>query len=141
MFSQGLFKVRSLVIPITVLVLSFGFFCTDMFHDMSVSKHTAQTFSISEQTTVGCCGTSLAGHLNTWKTTSLFVIRDFSMELLILVVSLALAIALWRPIELDTSHELAYARYRAYLRQYPDLNLFDQLQLAFSSGILHPKTY
>lgn len=143
MSSSDLFKaLRFFVVPITVMVLFFGFFCTEMFHAVSAEKHSAQTFDISESTTADCCNLSRMGHLDTWKGTFLMVTRDSGSALfLTLITSLALTVALWRPVASYTTHDPTHTRYRAYLRQFPDLNLFNQLRLAFSSGILHPKAY
>lgn len=143
MSSPDLFKaLRFFVVPITVTVLFFGFLCAEMFHAVSTEKHNVQTFTISKSTTAECCNLSRIGHLDTWKGMFLTVTRDSGSTLLLtLITSLAFAVALWRPVPSYTTHDPTHTRHRAYLRQFPDLNLFDQLRLAFSNGILHPKTY
>ena len=90
-----------------------------------------------------CCGTSISHHFNTWKNITLAVpdkVRD-SLMLLALGLSLILG-GSW----LSLRHRyplpnLDILRLRLYIRQNPDLLLFNHLKLAFARGILNPKIY
>ena len=140
LFSKFAF-VKIPVVLTTIWILLFGFFCAGMFHTMSVDTHTLSSTTISELSMSGCCGMSLSGHLDVWKSTFPSTTRDLDGLLLILALTLVVALVLWKPPTQIFSSDALYIRFRSYIRHHPNLKTFNALQLAFSNGILNPKLY
>lgn len=133
------------VFLLTVWALLFGFICVGMFHEPSMGMDTM----ISNPTLMAiageesCCGTNMSQHIQSWKDTFLTVpqgVRD-ALALLALGLTLILGyswVSLWNrhpPIGFDIG------RLRLYIRENPNLILFNHLKLAFARGILNPKIY
>lgn len=139
---QKLIKFPIVLITIGSLVL--GFFCVGMF-SKSVAHMTMleNTQSISMSSEQECCGTSISHHFDTWKNVTLAVPDKVRDSLMILVLGVALILGgSW----LSLRHRyplpnLDILRFKLYIRQNPDLLLFNHLRLAFARGILNPKIY
>ncbi|MDP3989402.1 MAG: hypothetical protein Q8P93_04170 [bacterium] len=90
-----------------------------------------------------CCGSSISHHFDTWKNIALAVPDKGRDSLMLLVLGFALILGgSW----LSLRHRyllpnLNILRLRLYVRQNPDLLLFNHLKLAFARGILNPKIY
>lgn len=137
-------KITFVKIPVvftTIWILLFGFFCAGMFHPMPADTHALDSITISAQSMNGCCGMSLSGHLDVWKNTFLSTARDLDGLLLTLVLTLVVALVLWKPPTQILSSDALYICFRSYVRHHPNLKTFNALQLAFSNGILNPKLY
>lgn len=133
------------VFLLTVWGLLFGFICVEMFHEPSIGMDT----TISNQTLVAiageenCCGTNMSQHIQSWRDTFLATPQGVRDALALLALGLILIlgysqVSLWNrhpPIDLDIS------RLRLYIKQNPNLILFNHLKLAFAHGILNPKIY
>ncbi len=145
MLSQIQKVIKFPIILATLGVLTFGFVCTGM--ASHVSMHDADMNSteiiISGANQQECCNTSFSKNIDTWKNIVLTIpdkTRD-ALSLLLLGLVLVLGyswVSLWNrrpPIELDTG------RLRLYIRENPNLILFNHLKLAFARGILNPKIY
>ena len=140
LFSKFAF-IKIPVVFTTIWIILFGFFCAGMFHTMPVDTHAVNSTTISEQSMSGCCGMSLSGHLDVWKSTFLSTTRDQGSLLLTLVITLVVALVLWKPPTQILSSDALNIRFRSYVRHHPNLKTFSALQLAFSNGILNPKLY
>jgi len=132
------------VILITIGALVLGFFCFGMFSESAPHMTMlANTQSISMASEQQCCGTSISHHFNTWKNITLAVPDKVRDSLMLLALGLALILGgSW----LSLRHHyplpnLDILRLRLYIRQNPDLLLFNHLKLAFARGILNPKIY
>lgn len=146
MFSLYIPKlIRLPVVLLTMWILLFGFVCAGMFHEPSMRMDTMTsnptlTAIAGEES---CCGTNVSQHIQFWRDTFLAVpqgVRD-ALTLLALGLTLILGyswVSLWnrRP-----SIELDIGQLRLYIRQNPELILFNHLKLAFARGILNPKIY
>ena len=142
-FTANYFKsIKSPVVLLTLAFLTFGFVCTGMFGkqmDMSQMDMGMMSSEHGQQ----CCTIGVAHHINSWKDIVLTLPNKTRDALMLLALSLALIfgyswVSLWnrRP-----SPDLDIGRLRLYIREHPDLILFDHLKLAFARGILNPKIY
>lgn len=130
------------VIFLTIMALVFGFFCVGMFDKTSAAMegaHGKTMLSIEAEET--CCGGTMSQHMQSWTNTFLTTpnnLRDgLSLFTLIFLVSLVFARSRFSFASIDQlllSSEL-------YLRQRPNLFIFNPLRLAFARGILNPKLY
>ncbi len=129
---------------LTVLaVLTFGFVCSGMvahasMHSSSMSPLAVMSSTDNQQ---GCCNTSILKHIDSWKGTLLVLPREIKDALLLLLLGLAVAFALVglrQRHDPNGSHQVSYG---LYIRDNPELALFNQLKLAFARGILNPKIY
>src|SRR3989344_659082 len=132
------------IVLITIGALVFGFFCFGMFSKSATHMPMlGNTQSISMASEQQCCGTSISHHFNTWKNITLAVPDKVRDSLTLLALGLALILGgSW----LSLRHHyplpnLDILRLRLYIRQNPDLLLFNHLKLAFARGILNPKIY
>ncbi|MEK7567362.1 MAG: hypothetical protein AAB513_00365 [Patescibacteria group bacterium] len=132
------------VVLITLGVLASGFVCTGMIvrvsmHNPADSMGTVTIISADNQ---GCCDTSISKHIESWKSVLLLVVpREIKDGLILLLLGLATAFAfasLRFGYDPDDHGRLSY---RFYIRDNPELALFNQLGLAFARGILNPKIY
>ena len=101
------------------------------------------TQSISMASEQECCGTSISHHFDTWKNITLAVPDKVRDSLMLLALGLTLILGgSW----LSLRHRyllpnLDILRFKLYIKQNPDLLLFNHLKLAFARGILNPKIY
>ena len=134
--------------PVSLLIiwaLLFGFVCIGMFHEssMDMDTMTPNPTLISITGEQSCCGTTMSQHIQSWKNTFLAVPQGFRDALTLLALGLALALAYsWFSFRdryplLDPD----IGGLRLYVRQNPDITLFNHLKLAFARGILNPKLY
>ena len=141
-------KIKKIIkIPIilsTVLVLAFGFFCVGMFSKSATHMTILEnTESISMASDEECCGSSISHHFDTWKNITLAVSDKVRDSLMLLALGLALILGgSW----LSLRHRYPLLNIdilglKLYIRQNPDLLLFNHLKLAFARGILNPKPY
>lgn len=128
---------------ITIGILLFGFVCTGMFSKASMDMSAINMGMTSEEHQQQCCSISTSHHIDSWKNIILTVPDKTRDALALLALGLALIlgyswVSLWNhrpPIELDIG------RLRLYIRENPDLILFNHLKLAFARGILNSKIY
>ena len=136
--------IRLLVVLITIGALVLGFFCVGMFiksaTHMTMLEDTQLISMASEQE---CCGASISHHFDTWKNITLAVPDKVRDSLMLLALGLTLILGgSW----LSLRHRyllpnLDILRFKLYIKQNPDLLLFNHLKLAFARGILNPKIY
>ena len=138
-------KIKLPVILIVLGVLTFGFACAGMtkhsfMHDADMNSFGVIMSGTNQQE---CCNTSISKNIDTWKNIVLTVPDKTRDVLSLLVLGLALVlgygwISLWNrrpPTEPDVG------RLCLYIKQNPDIILFNHLKLAFARGILNPKIY
>lgn len=133
------------VVLITLGIVTFGFVCAGMASHTSMHNINMKSIEVamSGANQQECCNTSISKNIDSWKDITLTVpdkTRDI-LALLILGTTLIFGyswLSLWnrRP-----SMEPGVGRLRLYIRQNPDLILFNHLNTAFARGILNPKIY
>jgi len=130
------------IILAVIGVLIFGFFCVDMFHHPSISmdgRNMADTILIkSEQT---CCGGTMSQHMQSWTNTFLTTSQDLRNNFTLWALGLLVALVFTRSRFSFASTDQLLLSSKLYLRQRPNLFIFNPLRLAFAKGILHPKLY
>ena len=141
--TKNFFKL-SLVFPV-ILALVLGFFCTGIFTKtpmhMTIIDSNALSTMQGEQS---CCGTSMSQHMNLLHNTSLALPDQARNNWGLIILSLIFAFTVIGKSLIKTTlvnENKLLIFYKLYLRQNPDLVLFNQLKLAFARGILNPKIY
>lgn len=87
------------------------------------------------------CTMDIFGHINAWRGVFVSLPKSVgSPDLLILAIILATVIGLWRNF-LFKFFEYSATQWKFYIKQHPQIRLFNSLQEAFSRGILNPKIY
>jgi hypothetical protein len=137
---QRVIKFPAVFLTITALV--FGFMCVDMFHTTSTTMEgmvmTPEVSIKSEQT---CCGGTMSQHIQSWTNTFLTTSQDLRNNLALLALGLLIVLFFGRSrFSFDSTNQMLLSS-RLYLRQRPNLIIFNPLRLAFARGILHPKLY
>ncbi len=130
------------VVLIILGVLTFGFVCTGMARHASMHGTDMDSFGVvmSGTNQQECCNTGISKNIESWKSTLLVAPREVKDGLLLLL-GLATAFAF---VGLRFRHEpddRGQLSYRFYIRDNPNILLFNQLRLAFARGILNPKIY
>jgi hypothetical protein len=125
-----------------LLSLIVGFICISFIHltpvhaDMGAMNHDRQTTTLD-----GCCGAT-SDHMELWKSTFVGIPQGLQdlLVLIVLVVTATFAFADFfakpRP-----DRNILFYRYLLYSREHPNILTYSHLRLAFSRGILHPKTF
>lgn len=125
--------------------LIVGFLCIDFIHAASAHAENGTGHAIHtshEAQPDNCCDAGVSDHMELWLST--FVgIPQFSQDFLVLIVlavATTFAFASFLPIpRLEAS--ILFSQYRQYAREHPNILARNHLRLAFSRGILHPKTF
>lgn len=90
------------------------------------------------------CKMSVVEHISLWQSTFTAIPQESLILLVLLVLSIAVIFAakniLVSP-RLSPNAALIKELYELYLREHPDLLLFNSLKEAFSQGVLNPKIY
>lgn len=96
-------------------------------------------FSISSN---GECAMNLSEHITLWQEMITGLPQNIVglINALILVILLAITIIFWQN-SLSLFSRRISSRYRLYIKQHPQINLFNYLGEVFSSGILNTKIY
>lgn len=142
LFSSTFRIIKPLVIFATLAALVLGFFCVGMFDETSTAMegtHDKTVVSIEANQT--CCGGTMSQHMQSWTNTLLTTpnsLRD-SLALFALIFLVSLVFVRSQVSFSSTDHLLLSSK--LYLRQRPNLFIFNPLRLAFAKGILHPKLY
>lgn len=139
---QKLIKLPVLLIAIGALI--FGFFCVGMFNKPTTHvTMMGNARSISMPSEQSCCGSSISHHFDTWKNIALAVPDKVRDSLMLFALGLALILGgNWLSVRhRNLLPNLDILRLRLYVRQNPDILLFNHLKFAFARGILNPKIY
>lgn len=133
------------VFILTIWALLFGFVCVGMFHEpsMKMGMTTSNSTLMAITGEQSCCGTNMSQHIQSWKDTFLAVpqgVRD-ALMLLVLGLALALGYAWFSSKDRHLLFDPDIGGLQLYVRQNPDIELFNYLKLAFARGILNPKIY
>lgn len=88
------------------------------------------------------CQMTFTEHLSQWQSmfTTTVVKNTFAQALLLLLAIAFVAVAIFKR-NLLLLFSFYTTRWRLYIRDNPELSLFDNLREAFSQGILNPKIY
>lgn len=133
-------------VPITLItigILLFGFLCTGMFSKASMDMSAMDMGMMSSEHDQQCCSLGVAHHISSWQNIILVIPDKMRDTLTLLALGLALVlgyawVSLWNR---KPAIDLGVGRLRLYIRQHPDLILFNHLKIAFARGILNPKIY
>lgn len=136
-------KIKFSIILATLGVLTFGFVCTGMATHASMHGTSMNSNGIimSDANQQECCNTSISKNIDTWKNIVLTVPDKMRDALALLAFGLVLGYGLLSAWNRRPSMEPDVGRLRLYIKQNPDLILFNHLRLAFARGILNTKVY
>lgn len=143
MFATKSLKLKIPVVIAVLGVLTLGFFCTGMITHVSMHAPMASmnaTAVMSSDSQQECCNTTISKNIESWKSTLLVLpreVKDGPLLFLLALIITAFVGSKFRN-DPDDSHRLSRG---LYIRDNPELTLFNQLRLAFSNGILNPKIY
>lgn len=129
---------KSLLIISAILFLWISTFGL-LYHmnEMGVEKNSC-LFSSSDKD----CAMTFSEHITIWQGMTLSLPQNITGTLgaLLLLVALALVSIFWRnSLYLFSPH--IFSRFKLYIKQHPQINLFNYLGEVFSSGILNTKKY
>ena len=143
MLSLSTLKLLKLPVVLIILgVLTFGFICTGMASHASMhgTDMDSPEVVMSGANQQECCNTGISKNIESWKSTLLVAPRAVKDGLLLLL-GLATAFAFMGLRFIHNPDNREQLSYRFYIRDNPDLILFNHLKLAFARGILNPKLY
>lgn len=121
--------------------LLLGFFCIGMFHETSMRLETSDRTMMAIASEKHCCGSTMSEHITTWKDTFLVVSREMRDALALFVLGLILGFVFIRSSFNHAHSDRGSLSYRLYLRQNPDIFIFNHLRFAFARGILNQKVF
>ena len=130
-------------LPITLIALGglvFGFLCTGIFHN-EIHMSTMDMSSASAQQDQQCCNIGPAHQFGSWKNIILVAPDKTRDTLTLLALGLILAFGYGWSSALNRKPHFDLDAGRLYVKENPDLILFNHLRLAFARGILNPKIY
>ena len=108
-------------------------------NEMGVEKNkNSCLFSSSDKD----CAMTFSEHITIWQEMTLSLPQNIIgiVGALLLLVILALVSTFWRnSLYLFSPH--IFSRFKLYIKQHPQMNLFNYLKEVFSSGILNKKRY
>jgi len=137
---QRIIKFPAVFLTITALV--FGFMCVGMFHTTSTTMEgMAITPEVSLKSKQTCCGGTMSEHVQSWTSTFLTTSQNLRNDLALLALGPLLVLVFARSRFSFASTDQLLISSKLYLRQRPNLIIFNPLRLAFARGILHPKLY
>ncbi|KKP91452.1 MAG: hypothetical protein US04_C0001G0488 [Candidatus Nomurabacteria bacterium GW2011_GWD2_36_14] len=88
------------------------------------------------------CGMTFTEHITLWQGITMSLPQDIFgiVNTILLLITLALTFTFYRNSILEFSRRVS-SRFRLYIKQHPQINLFNYLKEVFSSGILNTKIY
>ncbi len=125
---------------ITVGILLFGFLCTGIFHN-GMHMSPMDMGSVSAQQNQQCCTLGTTHQFDSWKNVILVVPDKMRNTLILLALGLMLAFGYSWSSALRRKPQFEPDIGSSYIKENPDLILFNHLRLAFARGILNPKIY
>ena len=143
MFIQRIAKLIKLsVLALTISMLLFGFLCAGMFSgaSMNAAMDMGVTSSWYNQQ---CCSLGVGHNVDSWKNIILIIPNKMRsiLDLLALGSALIIGCALVSLRNRQLSSNLGIGRLRIYLREHPNIALFNHLKLALARGVLNPKVF
>ena len=126
---------------ITVGILLFGFLCTGIFHKGLMNMSAMDMGSLSAQQDQQCCNLGAAHQFDSWKNVILVAPDKIRDTLMLLALGLALIFAYSLFSSWNNKPRFEPDIGRLYIKENPDLTLFNHIRLAFARGILNPKIY
>lgn len=120
-----------------LLVNTFGL----LYHMSEMKIEEVKSNCLFSDQTNGC-DMNFSEHITLWQGMTLSLPQN-TIEItdaLLLLVTLALAFTFYRNYILEFSRRIS-SRFRLYIKQHPQINLFNYLKEVFSSGILNKKIY
>ncbi len=138
---------QSLEVVSSILLLSLvvGFVCVSFTHVVPTQGHTGMmhhTHAPAQAMHTCCDRDATTDHMELWKGTFVGIPALFQDVLAFFGVGAFVYFVLPHFLEKISSLILVLMhRWMAYIREHPNVRTFNQLQLSFARGILHPKTY
>ena len=134
-----LFKLPTILIVLGFLV--FGFLCTGVSHHSSINTPSMDMNSVSTQQDQQCCNLNPAHQFDSWRNIMLVTPDNMRNNLILLALGMALILgyslsSFWNR-KLQFEPDIGYL----YIKENPDIILFNHLRIAFARGILNPKVY
>lgn len=129
------------VIPVVLSVITLGFACSGMMNHVSMHDMGMNSVAVMSVNNQECCNTSISKNIGSWKSVLLVIPREIKDALFLLLLGFVAAFSF---VGLQFRHDpndRGWLSYRFYIRDNPDLVLFNHLKLAFARGILNPKVY
>ena len=128
------------ILLITLGIVAFGFLCTGVFHS-GMRMSAMDMGSVSAQQDQQCCNLGPVHQFDTWKNVVLVAPDKTRDTLILLALGLILAFGYSWSSALNRKPQFEPDIGRLYIRENPDLILFNHLRLVFARGILNPKIY
>ena len=130
------------IVFLTIATLVLGFFCVGMFDETSTAMEgTHDKTVISLKSDHACCGGTMSQHMQSWTNTFLTTPNNLRDSLALFALIFIVALVFVRSQFSFSSTDQLLLSSKLYLRQRPNLFIFNPLKLAFAKGILHPKLY
>lgn len=141
MIALNYFKsIKLTVVLLTLSFLTLGFVCTGMVNHASIHDPLVSVTTTIPADGQQCCNSGISKHIESWKGSLLALPREIKDGLLLLL-GLATAFVLMGLCFNQNPNDPQKFQYKFYIRDNPELSLFNQLKLAFARGILNPKIY
>ena len=137
--NKKVWKIALILTAISLLWIStFGL----VYHMNEMKTEVANNSCLFNTSSNGGCAMNFSEHITLWQgmTTSLPQNTIELMNALILIILLATAIIFWHNSLFEFSRRIT-SRFKLYIKQHPQINLFNYLLEVFSRGILNTKIY
>ena len=137
-------RVQTALGGLILISLVVGFLCISFIHATQahavMSSHSSH--KASSATLNACCDIGVSDHMELWKGTLVGIPQSFQ-DLLVLIVIGVVATFVFSDFFTvpKLNINLLALCYRQYVREHPNIGIFNPLKLALARGILHPKTY
>lgn len=128
-------------ITFALIAVSFVWFGTFslLLHMNQMEQYFQMSDCLFDQAEV--CGMSISEHLSSWQSAFTTLPQNiYLINLLVLTLLSVLIVAFWRNSLFEFFDHIA-SRFELYIKQHPQINLFNFLREAFSQGILNSKIY
>jgi hypothetical protein len=133
------FKVPATLVVVGVLI--FGFLCTGIFHKGPMNMSSMDMGAVSSQQEQQCCNLGSAHQFDSWRSVILVTPDNTRNSLILLALGLALILGYSLSSFWNRKPQFEPDIGRLYIKENPDLILFNHLRLAFARGILNPKVF
>ena len=131
-------------VPTTLMVvgvLMFGFLCTGTLHKGHMNTSSMDMSAVSSQQEQQCCNLGSAHQFDSWQSLILVTPDNTRNSLVLLALGLALILGYGLSSFWNRKPQFEPDIGRLYIKENPNLILFNHLKLAFARGILNPKIY
>lgn len=139
MFPMELKKFTKISITLAIMgMITLSYFCINTFTHHQIGNEIVKDISSIVQSTETCCSTTFSTYSESLKSNFNLPSRADNY-LMIFIASIILAFVI--NLHFHNIASNGSLLHRLFLRQNPDLIVFDSLKLAFSDGIINPKVF